>query len=117
ALRELGQRAPEYPMIDVMIVQALLKQEPVDYETALNALGRAEKKSPSDPDVYYLRGKIYAEQGRLEEAVAPLRRAIELAPAAAQSYYQLGLVYRKLGRASDAALQFDRFSFLKGGSQ
>jgi tetratricopeptide (TPR) repeat protein len=116
-LKELAQRAPDYPMIDVTIVQALLKQDPVDYESALRALERAEKSSPSDPDIYYLRGKIYAEQGRLEEAVGPLSRAIELAPAAALAYYQLGLVYRKLGRASDAAAQFDRFTFLKGGSQ
>ena len=117
ALRELAQRAPDYPMIDVTIVRALLKQDPVDYESALRALERAEKSAPSDPDIYYLRGKIYADQGRLEEAVAPLRRAIELAPAAAPSYYQLGLVYRKLGRDSDAAAQFDRFTFLKGSSQ
>jgi tetratricopeptide (TPR) repeat protein len=117
ALKELAQRAPDYPMIDVMVVQALLKQDPVDYESALRALERAEKNSPSDPDIYYLRGKIYADQGRLEEAVAPLRRAIELAPAAAPSYYQLGLVYRKLGRDSDATAQFDRFTFLKGSSQ
>ena len=117
ALRELAQRAPDYPMIDVTIVQALLKQDPVDYESALRALERTEKSSPADPDIYYLRGKIYADQGRLEEAVAPLRRAIELAPAAAPSYYQLGLVYRKLGRDSDAAAQFDRFTFLKGSSQ
>jgi len=117
ALRELAQRAPDYPMIDVTIVRALLKQDPVDYESALRALERAEKSAPSDPDIYYLRGKIYADQGRLEEAVAPLRRAIELEPAAAPSYYQLGLVYRKLGRDSDAAAQFDRFTFLKGSSQ
>lgn len=117
ALRELAKRAPDYPMIDVMIVQALLKHNPIDYDAALRALDRAEKTSPADPDIFYLRGKIYAEQERFEEAVAPLRRAIELAPAAAQSYYQLGLVYRKLGRASDAALAFERFTFLKGSSQ
>jgi tetratricopeptide (TPR) repeat protein len=117
ALKELERRAPDYPMIHVMLAQAYLKQQPVDYKATLRLLDRAEKASPSDPDVYYLRGKIYVEQGRLEEAVAPLRRAIELAPTAAASYYQLGLVYRRLNRPSEAVQQFDRFHFFKGDTQ
>jgi tetratricopeptide (TPR) repeat protein len=117
ALKELAGRAPGYPMIDVMIAQAYLKQDPVDYENALRMLERAEKTSPSDPDIFYMRGKIYAEQGRFEDAVGPLRRAIDLTPTAATSYYQLGLVYRKLDRPREAAQQFDRFNFLKGSSE
>jgi tetratricopeptide (TPR) repeat protein len=113
ALQELVRREPGYPMIDVMLAQAYLKSEPVAYENALRMLDRAEQTSPEDPDVYYLRGKIYAEQGRPEDAVAPLRHAIELAPTAATSYYQLGLVYRKLNRPADAAREFERFNFFK----
>jgi tetratricopeptide (TPR) repeat protein len=79
-------------MIELMIVQALLKQNPVDYDAALSALERAEMRSPFDPDIYYLRAKIYAEQGHLEQAAAALLRAIAMAPTAAQSYYQLGIV-------------------------
>ena len=117
ALQELTRRNPNYPMIDVMLAQAYLKQEPVDYSKALDMLERAEKTSPLDPDIYYLRGKIYAEQGRLEDAIPPLRRAIALAPTAATSYYQLGLVYRKLNRPADAAQEFERFNFFKSRSQ
>jgi tetratricopeptide (TPR) repeat protein len=117
ALQELARRAPGYPMVDVMLAQAYLKQEPVDYEAALRILEHAEKISPSDPDIYYLRGKIYAEQGRLQDAIAPLLHAIDLAPQAATSYYQLGLVYRKLNRPTDAAQQFERFSFFKAESR
>jgi len=68
----------------------------------------------TDPDVYYLRGKIYFSLGRYAEAVKPLQRAIELGPTVSLPYYQLGQVFQKLGRETEAKEKFDRFRFLKG---
>jgi tetratricopeptide (TPR) repeat protein len=109
SLQELARRKPDYPMIDTMIAQSLLKWDPPEYEQALHFLDRA----PADPDVYYLRGKIYFSQGRYAEAVKPLQRAIELDPTGSLSYYQLGQVFQKLGRETEAKELFDKVRFLK----
>ncbi len=116
ALEQLAQRQPEYPMADVMIAQSLLKEEPVDYTKALNRLERAEKSSPADPDIYYLRGKIYSSMGRYRDAVTALQRAIELGPAIPNSYYVLGLAYQKLGQTALAKEQFERMAHVRGGT-
>jgi superkiller protein 3 len=113
SLQQIARRSPDYPMIHKMVAQALLKVEPVDYADALRALERGGKASPDDPEIYYMRGKILAEQGRYEDAVVALQRAVELGPTLATPYYQLGLVYQKLGWQSQAAEQFERFKFLK----
>ena len=112
SLQELARRKPDYPMIDTMIAQSLLKWDPPDYEEALRFLDRAS----ADPDVYYLRGKIYFSQGRYADAVKPLQRAIELDPTGSLSYYQLGQVFQKLGRETEAKEQFDKVKFLKSYS-
>ena len=63
---------------------------------------QAEKNAPNDADIFYLRGKAYAEMGHSQEAVTALQRAIELRPMDPAPYYQLGLTYRKLGQSERA---------------
>jgi tetratricopeptide (TPR) repeat protein len=117
SLQQVARRAPDYPMIYTMLAQAQLKVEPVDYADALRTLERGEKTAPSDPEIYYMRGKILAELGRYEDAATALRRAVELGPTMATPYYQLGLVYQKLGRQSQAAELFERFRFFKSAAR
>jgi tetratricopeptide (TPR) repeat protein len=113
ALDQLARRRPDYPMVDVMLAQAILKQDQPDFNRALDHLARAEKTVPSDPDVYYLRGKIHLTLGRYQEAVEALRCAIALAPTTDASYYQLGIAYQKLGQSALAREQFDRMTYLR----
>jgi tetratricopeptide (TPR) repeat protein len=117
ALEELARRQPDYPMVDLMIAQALLKQEPPDYEQALRFLDRAAQATPSDPDVYYMLGKTYFSMGRYAQAVKPLERAIELGPTVSLSYYQLGQALQKLGREAEASEQFDKVRYLKSAAR
>jgi tetratricopeptide (TPR) repeat protein len=112
-LDQLARRRPDYPMVDVMLAQAILKQDQPDFNRALDHLARAEKVSPTDPDIYYLRGKIHLTLGRYQEAVEALRHAIALAPTADTSYYQLGVAYQKLGQTALAKEQFDRMTYLR----
>ena len=65
------QRAEEEPAERAPVLRA------IDGRRVVIAVGfdRAQEAAPSDPDIYYLRGKIYAALGRYVDAVTPLRRA------------------------------------------
>ena len=113
-LRQLAQRKPDDPLLRVVIAQSLLDEEKVDYPRVLQELAAAEKASPDDYDIHYLRAKVFLATGRYAQAVTSLRRAIELRPTEPGAYYQLGLAYRKLGQPGLAKKQFARLEFLKG---
>jgi tetratricopeptide (TPR) repeat protein len=112
-LRDLARRRPNYPMIHVLIARAMLATAHIDYAKILDELSQAEKSSPLDPDVFYLRGKAYIAMNRYDEAVAALRRSIELRPMETGPYYQLARIYQKLGKANLAAEQFQRVKYLE----
>jgi Flp pilus assembly protein TadD len=92
----------------------LLDEERVDYLRVLQELEQAEKASPEDYDIHYLRGKVFIATGEYKRATDSLRRAIELRPTEPGAYYQLGLAYRKLGEPDLAKQQFEKLDFLKG---
>ena len=91
----------------------MLDEESIDYAGVLRELHQAEKVSPDDSAVYYLRGKAFIALHQYLQAIAALRRAIELQPTDSSAYYQLGLAYRKSGQTELAKEQFDRVHFLK----
>jgi tetratricopeptide (TPR) repeat protein len=91
-LRQLARHKPDDPMLHAVIAQSMLDEEQIDYARVLQELAEAEKASPDDYDVHYLRGKVFLATGRYVQAVASLRHAIELRPAGA--YYQLGMAYQ-----------------------
>jgi len=112
-LRKLAGRKPDYPMIHVALAEAMLTEEPVNYQGVLAELSQAERASPTDYDVYYVRGKVYLAMHNYDLAIAALRRAVELQPNESAAHYQLGLAYRKAHRESLAKQQFDTVEYLK----
>ena len=112
-LRKLAAAKPDYPMIHVLTAKALLSAPEPDYAQVLAELAQAETATPTDADVYYLRGKALLATQHYEDAVAPLKRAIALQPTEPSPYYQLGIAYRKLGQTALAKQQMDRMQFLK----
>lgn len=113
ALQELERRKSDYPMIHVLIARAFMNQARPDYAQVLRELALAEKQSPLDADVFYLRGRVYAAQGQFAQAVPALSRAIELRPLDASPYYQLARAYQKLGKPALAQQQFERLRYLQ----
>jgi len=113
-LRQLARHKPDDPMLHVVIAQSMLDEEKIDYARVLQELAAAEKASPDDYDIHYLRGKVFLATGRYVQALPSLRHAIELRPTEPGAYYQLGLAYRKLGQPDLAMEQFARLEFLKG---
>jgi tetratricopeptide (TPR) repeat protein len=102
-------------MANIFLAQSLA-EEGVPPQQVLTALDKAERISPQDADLYYLRGRIFNSLGRHQEAVAQLQRAIRLQPTFSGAYYQLGLAYQQLGQPELAQEQFRRRSHLEEGT-
>lgn len=113
-LQKLAAVKPDYPMLHVLISKAILNGQEPDYAKALQELDIAEKLTPSDPDIFYVRGKTYVAMKRYAEAIQVLSRAVGLRPTEPGPYYQLGLAYQKLGKTDLAKEQMDRMQHLKG---
>ncbi|MEO8126976.1 MAG: tetratricopeptide repeat protein [Bryobacteraceae bacterium] len=112
-LQRLGAVKPDYPMLGLITARAMLSKNPADYPAVLHMLAQAEKSTPLDWEVFYVRGKAYAAIGRNQDAITALRRAIELRPMDAAPYYQLGTVYRKAGQPELARQTFQRMEQVK----
>jgi tetratricopeptide (TPR) repeat protein len=114
SLRRLARVQPDYPMLHTLIARAMMTMPAVDYPGVLSELAHAEKRTPNDPEIPYLRGKAYVGMNRDQDAVAALKRAIELAPLDPGPYYQLGLAYRRLGQIELSRQILARMQHLKG---
>jgi tetratricopeptide (TPR) repeat protein len=111
-LHKLAVLQPQFPMIHIMYAQAL-HEAGAPYDAVFEELDKAEKASPSDPDVFYLRGKINLQMGRYQDALEALTRATQLQPTSPDFYYQLGLAYQRLGKQAEAQEQFNRKIYLE----
>jgi Flp pilus assembly protein TadD len=115
-LRRLAHLHPDYPMVNVLIARAMMTMDPVDHPAVLAELAKAEKSTPADADIFYIRGKVFVALNRYQEAITALRRAITLRPMDPSPYYQLGLTYRKLGQLDLSRQILDRMQHLKNGA-
>ena len=70
-LRQLARRKENNPMLAVVIARSLLDEEKIDYALVLRELAAADKTSPDDYDVHYLRGKVFLATGEYPDAVRP----------------------------------------------
>jgi tetratricopeptide (TPR) repeat protein len=113
SLRNLAKQKPNYPMVHILIAQAMLHASPADYSPVLNELAQAEIRTPTDPDVFYLRGKVFFAMKLYDRAAAAFSRSIALKPVDNTSYYQLGRVYQKLGKQQLAQEEFERMKYLQ----
>jgi Flp pilus assembly protein TadD len=112
-LRRLAGVHPDYPMVHILTARAMMTMAPVDYPAVLAQVAQAEKSTPDDPDIFYIRGKVFVAMNRHQEAITALRRAIALRPMEPGPYYQLGMTYRKLGETDLARQILDRMQYLK----
>lgn len=112
-LRKLAGRKPDYPMLHLVIARSISQEDPVDSAGVLGELDLAEKATPDDYEVYYLRGKVYLGMKKFTEAIASLLRAIELRPTDSSAHYQLGLAYSKSGQPALAGREFETVKYLE----
>jgi tetratricopeptide (TPR) repeat protein len=100
-------------MVHITTAQAMLAEDPVDRQGALRELAQAEKLTPRDFDVFYLKGKVLALMNQYKDAEIAFQRAIALRPTEPGPHYQLGLAYRKSGQETRAKQEFDLVEHLK----
>ncbi len=93
-------RAPSAPQL----AQAEEDYSAKRYDRALEEALRLLEREPSNPDVVFLVGRIYANTGRGEEAAEKFHQVTVLSPLNAQAYYHLGIIYSEQ-RKPDAAIE------------
>jgi tetratricopeptide (TPR) repeat protein len=72
---------------------------------ALQHLKRALALNPT-PEMHYLVGRAYWEQGRAEQALKHMQKAVRLDPHFDAALYSLGFIYWQSNRTTEAREQF-----------
>jgi Flp pilus assembly protein TadD len=111
--RKLIEKNPGDPMLQIMLVLSLLEDGQSRQSEALEELAEAERVTPTDPDIYSLRGQIYFSRGEYQGSIGVLLRAIELRPVASVYHYQLALAYRRLGKEDEANQEIETKNHLE----
>lgn len=112
-LQDLARRKPDDPLLHIVIARSMLAEEKVDYSRALEELAAAERITPEEYDIHYLRGKVFLSRADYPRAVASLQRAVELRPMEPGAHYELAAAYRKLGQIKLAEEQYAELKFIQ----
>ncbi|MFK5284301.1 tetratricopeptide repeat protein, partial [Lacticaseibacillus paracasei] len=75
---ELAAADPE--RADVWLGLGLCYRALHDFDSALDALARAERLTPNNPKIHNVRGAVVMEQQSPTAAIRAFERAVELAP-------------------------------------
>lgn len=74
-----------------------------DYDSALDALDRAERLTPNNPKLHNVRGAIVMEKQLPSEAIAAFERAVQLAPNYTAAWNNLGCILHAQNQPDRAA--------------
>lgn len=88
------------------IEDATEKIRQLDYDGALEILGRARQADAKDMNVLYLTGLSYAKKKMYPEAVAALEEVTAATPDFAPAHFQLGVCFQQSGEAEKALAQY-----------
>jgi len=104
-LREQSQRAPDVPLVNLTLADALLQRgtSPAELQESQSLLLRVIKRQPAKATAHTLLGKIYLRLGDKDGAARALETAIRLDPSDRAATYQLMTLYQRMGRTKDAA--------------
>lgn len=78
----------------------------LDYDGALEILGRARQADPKNVNVLYLTGLSCAKKKMYPEAIAALDQVTALTPDFAPAHFQLGVCFQQTGEAEKALAQY-----------
>jgi tetratricopeptide (TPR) repeat protein len=78
----------------------------LDYDGALEILGRAQQADANNVNVLYLTGLSHAKKKAYPEALTALERVVALAPEFAPAHFQLGICYQQTDAKEKALEQY-----------
>jgi tetratricopeptide (TPR) repeat protein len=101
--RTMAVNPNEYALRDDLGQAYWMRGEP---EAAEREWREALRLDPSNPQIPFELGAIYANQRRFDEAVALFERSIRLAPGQPDAHLNLGAAYAEMGKLDRAEEQF-----------
>jgi len=101
---------------DVHQQLALALHKAGDFQQAVATIQSGTEAFPRDAAIWLAAGRIYAEQGKLQQSRTSLATAIQLDPQRAESYYAMANVLRELGDQK-AAQQYSAIFAEKSAAQ
>lgn len=84
--------------------QALIYQAQQNLVEADQHLAKAVELAPTEPQIYFGKGKFYAQQGQFEQAVSYYRQAIVMDPNRGWFHLELGHALLAVGQQEEAIL-------------
>lgn len=104
--RQILEVEPDQP--DALHLLGVVHSQRGDYQTAIDYIGRAIRRKPSEAAYHSNLGIACRASGRLDEAVASFRRSLELRPDFVDAHYHLGLTFKQQGMLDDAIASYRR---------
>ena len=83
--------------VEFLLREAQLLSMVERHNEALSILDNAEQLSPTDPDIYMIRGSIYSQQQKFELAIENFNKAVPLASELDLLYLNIAYVYESWG--------------------
>jgi tetratricopeptide (TPR) repeat protein len=77
-----------------------------DFDAARNTLIQLLDGRPNDTDAAYMLGRMYYQEGHIEQAIGQFQRVLKLTPASYKAWDNLGLCYQALGENDAATRHF-----------
>src|SRR5882762_7125188 len=114
ALLMLARQSPAAGMptpseADSLINKAQAAYNRGDAQIALELANKAVAAGPSNPQGYWVRGRIYAAQADHAKAIADYDKALQLQPRGAELYHLRGCERFKVGDVTGSLEDFDKF--------
>ena len=84
---------------------------------AREAIDKALAINPIQPEYLYVRGKLLAREGKLDDALQAFGKATVINPRESDAFYEMGTIYRQMGDNARAAGAFRRALAISPGDQ
>ena len=108
-LRSMAADVPTPSEADSLINKAQSAYNRGDAPIALELANKAVAAAPSNPQSYWVRGRIYAAQADHSKAIADYDKALQLEPRGAELYHLRGCERFKVGDVTGSLEDFDKF--------
>ncbi len=106
-IEELGVRADQKDVQQLLANLALSLTEGGDEEAAGKAVDTLLRLNPAVPDLHLLKGDLAARKSQYEEALIEYEIALQKNPSIPEAHYRSGLSLIRLGKFEEAAQQFE----------